>query len=158
MTTTGRRPHQEQSPRFLKCRDGAREKKMKKLCFAATTNRLNIVPRTPQKLQNTFFVCFCCWFSACLVFFSNLPSVFGSLPSVSEAGPPLASLAPYSSEAGVSCGKSGALSMDRRSAPLCTQGDVMAHFSGRREIGVKFPMRAASVDPKSTQLTPLTIL
>ena len=33
----------------------------------------------------------------------------------------------------------------------------MAHFAGRREIGVKFPMRAASVDPKSTQLTPLTI-
>ena len=24
----------------------------------------------------------------------------------------------------------------------------MAHFAGRREIGVKFPMRAASVDPK----------
>ena len=42
-------------------------------------------------------------------------------------------------------------------APLCIQGDVMAHFAGRREIGVKFPMRAASVDPKSTQLTPLTI-
>ena len=33
----------------------------------------------------------------------------------------------------------------------------MAHFAGRREIGVKFPMRAASVDPKSTQRTPLTI-
>ena len=33
----------------------------------------------------------------------------------------------------------------------------MAHFAGRRDIGVKFPMRAASVDPKSTQLTPLTI-
>ena len=28
-------------------------------------------------------------------------------------------------------------------APLCIQGDVMAHFAGRREIGVKFPMRAA---------------
>ena len=34
-------------------------------------------------------------------------------------------------------------------APLCIQGDVMAHFVGRREIGVKFPMRAASVDPKT---------
>ena len=33
----------------------------------------------------------------------------------------------------------------------------MAHFAGRRELGVKFPMGAASVDPKSTQLTPLTI-
>ena len=33
----------------------------------------------------------------------------------------------------------------------------MAHFAGWREIGVKFPMRAASVDPKSTQLTPLTL-
>ena len=42
-------------------------------------------------------------------------------------------------------------------APLCIQGDVMAHFAGRREIGVKFPMRAASVDPKSTQHTPVTI-
>ena len=42
-------------------------------------------------------------------------------------------------------------------APLCTQGDVMAHFACQREIGVKFPMRAASVDPKSTQHTPLTI-
>ena len=41
-------------------------------------------------------------------------------------------------------------------APLCIQGDVMAHFAGRREIGVKFPMRAASVDPKNTQHTPLT--
>ena len=50
------------------------------------------------------------------------------------------------------CVHSGALR-----APLCIQGDVMAHFVGQREIGVKFPMRAASVDPKSTQLTPLTI-
>ena len=33
----------------------------------------------------------------------------------------------------------------------------MAHFAARREIGVKFPMRAASVHPKSTQHTPLTI-
>ena len=33
----------------------------------------------------------------------------------------------------------------------------MAHFAARREIGVKVPVRAASVDPKSTQLTPLTI-
>ena len=32
----------------------------------------------------------------------------------------------------------------------------MAHFAGRREIGVNFRMRAASVDPKSTQHTPLT--
>ena len=39
-------------------------------------------------------------------------------------------------------------------APLCIQGDVMADFAGRREIGVKFRMGAASVDPKSTQLTP----
>ena len=38
-------------------------------------------------------------------------------------------------------------------APLCIQGDVMAHFAGRREIGVKFPMRAASVDPKSQKHT-----
>ena len=44
-----------------------------------------------------------------------------------------------------------------KSAPLCTQAVLMAHFAGRREIGVKFPMRAASVSPKSTQLTPLTI-
>ncbi len=50
------------------------------------------------------------------------------------------------------CVQSGALR-----APLCIQGDVMAHFAGRREIGVKFPMRAASVDPKNTQHTPLTI-
>ena len=42
-------------------------------------------------------------------------------------------------------------------APLCIQGDVMAHFAGRREVGVKFPIRAASVDPKSTQHTPLTL-
>ena len=33
----------------------------------------------------------------------------------------------------------------------------MAHFAGQREIGVKFPMRAASEDPKSTQFTPLTM-
>ena len=39
-------------------------------------------------------------------------------------------------------------------APLCIQGDVMAHSAGRREIGVKFSMRAASVDPRSTQHTP----
>ena len=40
-------------------------------------------------------------------------------------------------------------------APLCPQGDVMAHFAGRREIGVKFPMRAASVDPnKNTTHAP----
>ena len=32
----------------------------------------------------------------------------------------------------------------------------MAHFAGRREIGKNFPMRAASVDPKNTQHTPLT--
>ena len=44
-----------------------------------------------------------------------------------------------------------------RSAPLCTHAVFVAHFAGRREIGGKFPMRAASVDPKSTQLTPLTI-
>ena len=42
--------------------------------------------------------------------------------------------------------------------PLCIQGDVMAHFVGQREIGVKVPMRAASVDPESTQLMPLTIV
>ena len=42
-------------------------------------------------------------------------------------------------------------------APLCIQGNVMAHFAVQREIGVKFPMRAASQDPKSTQHTPLTI-
>ena len=35
-----------------------------------------------------------------------------------------------------------------RSAPLCTQAILMAHFAGQREIRVKFPMRAASVDPK----------
>ena len=33
----------------------------------------------------------------------------------------------------------------------------MAHFAGRREIGVKCPMKAATVHPKSTQLTPPTI-
>ena len=33
-----------------------------------------------------------------------------------------------------------------------TQAVPMAHFADRREIGVKFPMRATSVDPKSTQL------
>ena len=38
-------------------------------------------------------------------------------------------------------------------ASLCIQGDVMAHVAGRREIGVKFPMRAASADPKTTQRT-----
>ena len=43
-------------------------------------------------------------------------------------------------------------------APLSKQAVLMAHFAGRRKIGVKFPMRAASVDPKSTQLTPLTIV
>ena len=42
-------------------------------------------------------------------------------------------------------------------APLCIQGHVMAHVSGRREIGVKFRMRAASVDPKNTQHTHLII-
>ena len=42
-------------------------------------------------------------------------------------------------------------------APLCIQGDAMAHFAGQREIGVKFPMIAASVDHKSTQHASLTI-
>ena len=42
-------------------------------------------------------------------------------------------------------------------APLCIQGDVMAHFAERREAGVKFPMGATAVGPKSTQHTPLTI-
>ena len=32
----------------------------------------------------------------------------------------------------------------------------MAHFAGWRDIGVKFPTRAASVDSKNTQHTPLT--
>ena len=41
-----------------------------------------------------------------------------------------------------------------RSAPLCTQTVLMAHFTGRREIGVKFPMKAASVDPKSSRVCP----
>ena len=45
-----------------------------------------------------------------------------------------------------------------RSAPLCTQAILMAHFAGRLEIGVKVPMRAASVDPKNTQHKPLTFL
>ena len=35
---------------------------------------------------------------------------------------------------------------------------LMAHVAGRREIGVKVSMRAASVDPKNTQHAPLTIL
>ena len=43
-------------------------------------------------------------------------------------------------------------------ARFCTQAVLMTHFAGWREIGVKFAMRAASVDPKSTQLTPRTIL
>ena len=34
-------------------------------------------------------------------------------------------------------------------APLCIQGDVMAHFVGLREIGVRVPIRAASVEPKT---------
>ena len=38
-------------------------------------------------------------------------------------------------------------------APLCIQGDVMAHFAGRREIGVKSSMTAASLDPNNTQHT-----
>ena len=42
-------------------------------------------------------------------------------------------------------------------APLCTQAILKVHFAGRREIGVKSSMRAASVYPKSTQLTPLTM-
>ena len=49
------------------------------------------------------------------------------------------------------------ISLSLDTALLCTQAVLMAHFAGRREIGVKFPMRAASVDPKSTQLTALTI-
>ena len=32
-------------------------------------------------------------------------------------------------------------------APLCIRGDVMAHFAGLREIGMKFPVSVASVDP-----------
>ena len=32
---------------------------------------------------------------------------------------------------------------------LSIQGDVRAHFAGGRELGVTFPMRAASVDPKT---------
>ena len=50
------------------------------------------------------------------------------------------------------CVHSGALR-----APLCLKEDVMAHLAGWRKIGVKFPMRAASVDPKNTQRTPLTM-
>ena len=50
------------------------------------------------------------------------------------------------------CVHSGALR-----APLRIQGDDMAH-SGSREIGVKLLMGAASVGPRSTQLTPLTII
>lgn len=33
----------------------------------------------------------------------------------------------------------------------------MAHFAGQREIGVNFPMRAVSVDPKNTHHATLTI-
>ena len=36
-------------------------------------------------------------------------------------------------------------------------GSSHAHFAGPREIGVKFPLRAALVDAKSTEQTPLTI-
>ena len=43
-------------------------------------------------------------------------------------------------------------------APLCIQGDFMAHFAGQREIGVKFSKRAASLDPNNTQHTLLTII
>ena len=39
-------------------------------------------------------------------------------------------------------------------APLCIQGDVMAHFAVWREIDVKFAMRAASVDSKNTTHAP----
>ena len=49
----------------------------------------------------------------------------------------------------IACVHSGALR-----APLCTQEDVMAHFAGWREIGVKCPMRAASVDPKAHNTRP----
>ena len=35
-----------------------------------------------------------------------------------------------------------------RSELLCMQAVLMAHFAGRREIDVKFPMRAASVEPE----------
>ena len=52
------------------------------------------------------------------------------------------------------CHEKGAFVVGRN-APMCTQAVFMAHFAGRREIGMKFLMRAASVDPKSTQHTPL---
>ena len=42
-------------------------------------------------------------------------------------------------------------------APLCIQADVMVPFAGLCEIDVQFPMRAASVDPESTQHTPKKI-
>ena len=35
-------------------------------------------------------------------------------------------------------------------APLCIRGAVMARFAGQRKIGVKVPMKAASVDRKHT--------
>ena len=34
----------------------------------------------------------------------------------------------------------------------------MAHFAGRREIGVTFPMRADPVEPKNIQHTTMTIV
>ena len=42
--------------------------------------------------------------------------------------------------------------------PHCIHGDVMAHVARRREVGVTFPMKAASVEARNIQHTPLTIL
>ena len=44
-----------------------------------------------------------------------------------------------------------------RSAPLRKPAVLIAHFAGRREIGVNFLMKAASVDTENTQHTTLTI-
>ena len=46
------------------------------------------------------------------------------------------------------CVHSGALR-----APPCIQGNVIAHFAGRHEIGGKFPLEQPQVDPKSTHHT-----
>ena len=44
----------------------------------------------------------------------------------------------------IACVHSGALR-----APLSMHGEDMAHFAGRREVGVKSPMTGASVDTKT---------
>ena len=72
---------------------------------------------------------------------STEAALMGSFTPISRRPPKCAMTAPW-------------IRSDAGSAPMCKQAsNLHGTFAGQRKIGMQFPMRAASVDPKSTQHT-----